>query len=329
MNKTILALMLCVLIPMTAFAEGQKDTSDTIKIGISKIVEHPALNAIEQGIQDQLTDLGYTDIEYDLQNAAGDMNTAAQIAAKFKMENVDIAIGIATPTAIALANGIKDIPVIFSAVTDPIDAGLVDNLKSGKNNRTGASDMTPVKEQIEMMSKIVSIKTLGHIYTAGEPNAVKLAELAEAAAKELGMNFVAATVTNSSEVIQATISIVNKVDAIYISTDNTVVSALGSVVETAKKAGVPVVTADPTSTDESGALAGYGFDYYKHGRMTGRLVARVLEGEDPASIPTQFMTEASDLTLVLNLDVAKELGLSISDELIKQAGTIIENGKVR
>ena len=329
MRKSILLIMMILIIPVAAFTAGQNEDEGTIKIGISKIVEHPALNAIEQGIQDQLLDLGYDNIEYDLQNAAGDMNTASQIAAKFKMEKVNLAVGIATPTAIALATGIKDFPVIFSAVTDPIDAGLVDDLKSGKNNITGVSDMTPVKEQIEMMAKILNIKTLGHIYSAGEPNAVKLAEMAEVAAKELGMDFIPSTVTNSSEVMQAAVSIVGKVDAIYISTDNTVVSALGSVVESAMKAGIPVITADPTSAADSGVLAAYGFDYYKHGRLTGRLVARVLEGEDPATIPTQFMVDPSDLTLVLNLDVAKELGLNVSQELINQAGTIIENGQVK
>ena len=329
MKMKVTLLMLILLLPAITFANGQKEETGTIKIGISKIVEHPALNAIEQGIQDELAELGYSDIEYDLQNAAGDMNTASQIAAKFKMEKVDVAIGIATPTAIALATGIKDLPVVFSAVTDPVDAGLVDDYTAGKNNITGVSDMTPVKEQIEIMAKILDIKTLGHIYTAGEPNAVILAELAEVTAAELGMEFVASSVSNSSEVMQAALSIAGKVDAIYISTDNTVVSALGSVVETALKAGVPVITADPTSAADSGVLAAYGFDYYKHGRLTGRLVARVLEGEDPASIPTQFMTEASDLTLVLNLDAAKELGLDLSAELISQASTIIENGQVK
>jgi len=328
MKKNLVTITVLLIISTMAFVGCEKETG-TIKIGISKIVEHPALNAIEQGIQDELVDMGYENVEYDLQNAAGDMNTASQIAAKFKMEKVDVAIGIATPTAIALATGIKDLPVVFSAVTDPVDAGLVDDYTAGKNNITGVSDMTPVKEQIEIMAKLVDIKTLGHIYTAGEPNAVKLAEVAEKTAADLGLEFIAASVSNSSEVMQAALSIAGKVDAIYISTDNTVVSALGSVVETALKAGVPVITADPTSAADSGVLAAYGFDYYKHGRLTGRLVARVLEGEDPASIPTQFMTEASDLTLVLNLDVAKELGLEISAEFLSQASTIIENGQVR
>jgi putative ABC transport system substrate-binding protein len=329
MKKITGLLMILAIASFSLQAGGQSDEDKTIKIGISKIVEHPALNAIEQGIQDELVELGYSDIDFDLQNAAGDMNTASQIAAMYKMEKVDVAVGIATPTAIALATGLKDQPVVFSAVTDPVGAGLVDDLSSGKNNVTGVSDMTPVKEQIEIIADILDIDTLGHIYSAGEPNAVKLAEVAEETAGELGIDFVSATVANSSEVMQASVSIAGKVDAIYISTDNTVVSALGSVVESAMKAGIPVITADPTSAVDTGVLAAYGFDYYKLGRSTGKLVARILEGEEPESIPTQFMTEASDLNLVLNLDVAKELGLVIPSSLVDQAATVVEDGKVK
>lgn len=329
MNNRVLMITLLLLIPVLAFSNGQSDDSGTIKIGVSKIVEHPALNAIEQGLIDELSELGYSDIEYDLQNAAGDMNTASQIAAKFKAEKVNLAVGIATPTAIALATGIKDIPIIFSAITDPIDAGLVDNYESGKNNITGISDMTPVKEQIEMLSSLMDVKTLGHIYTAGEPNAVKLAEIAEKTAKSLGINFIAAAVSNSSEVTQATLSIARKVDAIYVSTDNTVVAGLTALVATAKNAGVPVFSADTTSAFDSGVLAAYGFDYYKLGRATGRLADRILKGEEAGTIPTQFMTDASDLNLVLNLDLAKEMGIVFSDDLIARASSVFENGQVK
>ncbi|MBN2658464.1 MAG: ABC transporter substrate-binding protein [Spirochaetales bacterium] len=329
MKKIITIALTFAVLVLPVFTGGQSDDEKTIKIGISKIVEHPALNAIEQGVQDELAEMGYGDAEYILQNAAGDMNTASQIAAMFKMEKVDVAVGIATPTAIALATGIKDQPVVFSAVTDPVGAGLVDNLEEGKNNVTGISDMTPVRMQIGIIADLGDIKSIGHIYSAGEPNAVKLAEFAEEGCRDLGIDFVAATIANSSEVMQAAASIAGKVDAIYLSTDNTVFSALGSVVEVATKAGIPVFTADTTSAADSGVLGAYGFDYYKLGRATGKLVARILEGEDPASIPTQFMTEASDLDLVLNLDVADALGLSIPADLIEKATTVVKDGKVQ
>lgn len=325
MKKGALVLVLALTFAMVLGC-SQKD--DQVSIGISKIVEHPALNAVEQGIIDQMRDLGYEDATFDVQNAAGDMNTAGQIASKFLFDEVDVAVGIATPTAIALATAISDRPVIFTAVTDPVDAGLVDDLNSGKNNITGMSDMTPVKEQIQMLIDMTGATTVGHVYTAGEPNAVKLAELAEAACEELGVGFVATTIADSGQVRQATQSIVDRVDAIYVSTDNTVFSAMSALVEVANENGVPVLSADPTSYTDFDVLAAYGFDYYSMGRATGRLVDEVLKGADPADIPTRFMTEPSDLLLVLNLDVAAELGLDIPAEFVEQAGAYIENGSV-
>lgn len=323
----IIALALCLALSL--FAGGQQAAKPkVIKIGTSKIVEHPALNAVEQGIQDELKDLGYTNIQFDLQNAAGDPNVAAQIANKFKFDKVDIAVGIATPTAIALATAIKDIPVVFTAVTDPVDAGLVDDLQKGKNNVTGVSDMTPVESQIRLLKEFADVKTLGHVYTAGEPNAVKLAEQAEAVCKSLGINFIATSVTNSGEVKQATESIIKKVDGIYISTDNNVVASLTSVIDVAMQAGKPIVTADPSSAEEMDVLAAYGFDYYGMGRFTGRLIDRILKGEKPADIPTQFMTRPEDLILLVNKDVAAKLGIVLPQALLDRASKIVENGKV-
>jgi putative ABC transport system substrate-binding protein len=303
--------------------------TEAVTIGISKIVEHPALNAVEQGIKDEMADLGYEDISFDVQNAAGDMNTAGQIASKFLFDDVDIAVGIATPTAIALATAINDRPVIFTAVTDPVDAGLVDNLTSGKDNITGVSDLTPVREQIELLVQLTGAQTVGHVYTAGEPNAVKLAELAEQAAADLGLEFLATSIADSGQVRQAAEAIVGRVDAIYISTDNTVFSALPALIEVANAAGVPVVTADPSSFEEYDVLAAYGFDYYAMGRATGRLIDEVLNGADPADIPTRFLTDPSDLLLVLNLDVAAELGIDVPASLEEQAGAVISGGSVQ
>jgi putative ABC transport system substrate-binding protein len=300
--------------------------AEGISIGMSKIVEHPALNAVEQGIIDELADLGYEDISYDVQNAAGDMNTAGQIASKFLFDDVDLAVGIATPTAIALATAINDRPVIFTAVTDPVDAGLVDDLESGKGNITGVSDLTPVREQIELLIELTGAQTLGHVYTAGEPNAVKLAELAEAAAADLGLDFLATTIADSGQVRQAAESIVGRVDAIYVSTDNTVFSALPALIEVANEAGVPVITADPSSFEEYDVLAAYGFDYYAMGRATGRLIDEVLDGADPAGIATRFLTDPEDLLLVLNLDVAAELGIEVPAALQARAGAVISGG---
>ena len=305
-----------------AGGEAEKDV-----IGISKIVSHPALDAVEQGIQDELAAMGY-DLEYDLQNANGEISAAASIANKFKSEKVRIAVGIATPTAQALVNALTDTNtvVIYSAVTDPVDAGLVDSFDKGGKNVTGVSDMTPVKEQIELLTRIKNIKRLGHVYSSGEANAVRLANMAREACKNMGIEFVETTVTNSAEVKQATQTIIDKVDGIYISTDNTVVSALSAVTDVAMVNRVPIMSADPSSAETFDILAAWGFDYYKMGRATGKLISEILEGKKPEDIPTRFMTDPSDIDLLINLDVAKKLGLTFPKDILDVANKVVENG---
>lgn len=331
MKKLLTATMLCIfaLSATTLFAKGQSEASSPNKplIGISKFVTHPALDAVEKGIQDELKAEGI-DASYDLQNANGDMNTAAQIADKFESEHVTVAVGIATPTAQALVNKIKNIPIVYSAVTDPVGAGLVASTEHGGANVTGVSDLTPVKQQIELLLKIKPIKRLGMVYTSGEANAVELAKLAREACKELGIEFVSQTVTNSAEVMPATQSIVGRVDGIYVSTDNTVVSALPSLLDVAMKAGVPVMSADPSSATSLPVLAAWGFDYYKLGRATGRMIIEILHGKKTSEIPTRYMTSASDVNLLINLDVAKKLGLTVPKDIVDSATEIVQNGQL-
>ncbi|MDC7240629.1 MAG: ABC transporter substrate-binding protein, partial [Spirochaetales bacterium] len=278
--KKITVLILSILtLTASLYAGGQSDAADKpLKIGISKFVSHPALDALEQGAVEVIKET-YPDAVFDLQNANADMNTAASIAQKFKADKVDLAIGIATPTAQALANALKDAPVLYSAVTDPVDAGLVDSYDQGGMNITGISDMTPVKDQIELLATLVDLKTLGHIYTSSEANAVTLANMAREACAELGIEFVEQTVTNSAEVKQATQALVDKVDGIYISTDNTVVSALAAVSDVATRKGVPIMSADPSSAEDNEILVAWGFDYYKMGKACGRMAVEVLQGK--------------------------------------------------
>jgi putative tryptophan/tyrosine transport system substrate-binding protein len=316
MKKIILiSLVLFISLSLSIFAAGEKEEKTII--GISKIVAHPALDAVEQGIQDELAEQGFTDLEYDLQNANGEITTAASIATKFKSSGVAVAVGIATPTAQALINSLKDIPVVYSAVTDPVAAGMITSFDKGEKGVAGVSDLTPVKEQIMMLQRITGLKRLGHIYSSGEANAVILAEMAEKACAELGIEFVVSTVTNSSEVKQAAQAIINKVDGIYVSTDNTVVSALASLTDVAMKAGVPIMSADPSSTEGSDVLIAWGFDYYKVGRATGRVVADILNGKSTEDMPTVFMTDPSDINLIINVDVAEKLGISIPADLLE------------
>jgi putative tryptophan/tyrosine transport system substrate-binding protein len=317
-------LAVSLLCAATVFAAAPQKP---VVIGISKIVSHPALDAVVKGIQDELA-ASKVNATFDVQNANGDISTAASIANKFQSEKVTLAVGVATPTAQALVNTLKNTPIVFSAVTDPVKAGLVTSLKKGDKNVTGVSDMTPVKQQIELLLKMKKVKRLGHIYTSSEENAVVLAGLVKQVCKELKIEFVESTVTKSAEVKQATESIIRRVDAIYISTDNTVVSAMSAVAEVAMKNKVPIMSADPSSSETYDVLAAWGFDYYKMGRATGKLVIEILNGKKPEQIPTRFMTKASDVDLMLNLDVAKKLGLKVPAELVKTANTIKENGKL-
>lgn len=316
-------LVSCVLFSAAFAAEAPKK----VLIGVSKIVSHPALDAVVKGLQDELA-AAKINAEYDLQNANGDINAAASIASKFQSEKVTLAVGVATPTSQSLVNTLKGIPIVFTAVTDPVKAGLVASLKKGDKNVTGVSDMTPVKQQIELLLKVKKIKRLGHIYTSSEENAVVLAGIVKQVCKELNIEFVETTVSKSSEVKQAVQAIIRRVDALYISTDNTVVSAMSAVSDVAMKAKVPIMSADPSSAENYPVLAAWGFDYYKMGRTTGKLVVEILKGKKPEQIPTQFMTKTSDVDLLINLDVTKKLGLTFPKDIVKSANKIVQNGKL-
>ncbi len=324
--KNCIVGFLCVIFLICSIPASGADQTNGV-IGISKIVAHPALDAVEKGIQDELKSLGYN-FTYDLQNANGEISTSASIANKFKSQKVTLAVGIATPTAQALVNTIKDIPVVFSAVTDPVAAGLVSSVNKGEGNVTGVSDMTPVKQQIEFLTRVKKIKRLGHVYSSHETNAVALAALARKACKEMGIEFVETTVTNSAEVKQAVQTIIRRIDGLYISTDNTVVSALSAITSVAMDHKIPVMSADPSSAETYDVLAAWGFDYYKMGRATGRLISSILKGRNPKDIPTMFMTDPSDVDLLINKDVAKRLGLTFPADVEKLANKIITNGKL-
>lgn len=326
MLKRLFTVLSVMLIFSTAvFAGGSQESAgegssaeSPLKIGISKIVAHPALDALENGIV-EVVSAEYPDAEFDLQNANGEMATAASIAQKFKSEKVDLAVGIATPTAQALAQAITDVPVVFCAVTDPVDAGLITSISKGEGNITGVSDMTPVKEQIELLASMTDLKTLGHVYTNSEANAVRLAEITKEVCGELGFDFIGTGVNNSAEVKQAAQTIAGKVDAFYVSTDNTVVSAISAMIDVADKAGIPIVSADPTSSENGGVLLSWGFDYYKMGKAAGRMILEILGGADTDSMPTMFMTDPSDIDLLIDPAVADKLGINIPADIMDAA----------
>lgn len=311
------------------FAAGAAESkaSDSIRIGVSKIVTHPALDAIEQGMMDYLAEEGFS-ITYDSQSANGDISTAASIAQKFKSDRVDLAVGIGTPVAQALANVFTDTPVVFGGITDPLEAGLVPTYEPNDGNVGGVSDKNPVYEQIKLFTEITGAKTIGIVFTSGEANGVQLRDLVEDATESLGLGFVSAGVSNSAEVKPAILSMVNRIDGLYIGTDNTVVSAISSLSEVCASAGVPLFTADPTSAVGLDYFMVWGFNYYKHGRKTGEAVAQVLRNEKTAGqLGTVFITDPADFELWFNLDVAKKLSITIDQAYIDAASIIHQDGQ--
>lgn len=305
-----------------AFASGAGEGAGPL-VGVAKIVSHPALDALEKGIVEEVK-AAFPNARFDLQNANGEPATASQIAQKFKIQKVAVAVGIATPTAQALANAIQDIPVIYSAVTDPVAAGLVASFERGGPNVTGTSDLPPVEAQIDAVLALVpSAKRIGHVYNAGEANSVRTAKIAADYCASKGVQFVPAVVANSAEATQAVASLVGRVDAIYLSNDNTVFAAISSVADTCLREKIPLVTADPSSAETVPVLAAVGFDYYAMGKATGKLVVDVLRGKKTADIPTYFAKDPSEHALVLNADVAAKLGVKIPDALRARASLVI------
>ncbi|GAB1483517.1 ABC transporter substrate-binding protein [Treponema sp.] len=326
-RSVILAAMMGIALISGIYATGtseagSKDAAKGPLIGIAKIVAHQALDAMEKGIMEVVRE-AYPDARFDLQNANGEPATASQIAQKFKVEKVTIAVGIATPTAMALANVIKDIPVIYAAVTDPVGAGLVASFDKGGDNITGTSDLPPVEAQIDTLLALAPIKRIGHVYNAGEANSVRTAEVSAAYCAKKGVQFIPAIVANSAEVSQAVAALVGRVDAIYLSTDNTVFSAISTVADICIREKIPLLTADPSSAETVPVLAAVGFDYYKMGKATGRIVVDVLKGKKTSDIPTYFARDPAENAIVINLDTAKKIGIKVPQSLIDKASLVI------
>lgn len=327
-----LSILLLVLTLMIVGGVSSLAGAQPLVIGITQIVEHPALDAARDGFIAALEEAGFKegeDVVYDLQNAQGDFTNAISIAQKFKDDKVDMILAIATPTAQAAAQVNKDIPIIINAVTDPVAANLIQSWESSGNNVTGISDAAPNKQQVELIPLFLpEVKSIGVIYNAGEVNSVVQIEIARETSKELGLNLIEVTVSNSSEVLMAAQSLVGRVEAIYIVTDNTVVSALESVIKVCNQEKIVLIVADPSSVDK-GALASYGIDYFSLGKKSGEIAIQIINGAKPSDIPIQTITDPKELQFVVNLDTAKTIGLSVSEEIIKAADKIIKDGKVQ
>ena len=298
--------------------------ADSVTIGISQFVQHPALDAAAEGFKQAFIDAGYVEgetVTFDVKNANAEVATATTIAQTFASDGVDLALAIATPSAQAAAQNLTDIPVLFTAVTDAVAADLVESNEKPGGNVTGTSDLSPVADQIDLITEIKpDTKKIGMVYGSGEVNSQVQVELAREAAKKHGIEVVEATVTNASELMQATESL-GDVDAIYTPSDNLVASGIGAIVGVAEDKGILVVGSDSTHV-EGGAAATVGIDYTKLGKQTGEMAIRILkDGADPATMPVET---SKDLELTINPDAAKRLGVTLPDALVERAANVVK-----
>jgi putative tryptophan/tyrosine transport system substrate-binding protein len=297
-------------------ANGSEET--TYEVGITQFVEHPSLDAATEGFKKALEDEGLA-VEYDEQNANADQNNVQTIANNLAGDGVDLIFANATPSAQAALNATKDIPIVFTSVTDAIGAQLVKSMEEPGGNVTGTIDNHPeaIPNTVKFISENFPDKTIGTVYNAGEQNSIAQVDMIKNAIKELGLNELAtATVSNSSEVKQAAESLIGKADVIYIITDNTVVSALESVVQVAQDNQLPLFVGELDSV-ERGGFAAYGFDYEDIGYEAGLLAAQILKGEkEPAELPVQY---PQNLKLVINKKAAEAMKVELKEEWNDQA----------
>jgi putative ABC transport system substrate-binding protein len=294
--------------------EGTEAPAQSYNIGISQFVTHPSLDAARKGFEEGLDKAGL-DVTLDVQNAQSDQATANTIAGTFASSKPDLILAIATPSAQTVAQAISDTPILFTAVTDPVSAKLVNSLEAPGANVTGTSDANPVLEQLTLLTELdPEAKRVGIVYSSGEVNSQVQVEWAKEAAAELGLEIKEATVSNSSEVQQAANSL--DVDAFYVPTDNAVVSALESLLGVAQTQKIPVIAAEGDSV-ERGAVATYGLNYEKLGAQTAEMAVRILtEDADPATMPVETQTE---LELYVNPTAAEAMGVEIPQSMLDEA----------
>lgn len=295
----------------TETTESTEASGDEYKIGILQLTQHPALDKANEGFIAALDDAGIS-YTVDQQNASGDQPTCQTIAEKLVNDGNDLIYAIATPAAQAVAGMTKDIPVVISAVTDPAESGLVADNAAPGGNVTGASDLTPVADQISLLKQLIpDAKTVGVLYCSAESNSAIQAQMAKEACEANGLEAVDFTVSSTNEIQTVVESMVGKVDAIYAPTDNTIANGMATVAMIANDNGLPVICGE-SGMVESGGLATYGIDYYQLGYMAGEMAVDILvNGTNPGDIPVGYLS-ADKCEFAVNEETAAKLGIDVS-----------------
>lgn len=317
MRSVLLAFAATLALSLPAAAEN-------VTVAVTAIVEHPALDAARDGVRDALAAAGYKDgenLKFIYESAQGNPATAAQIARQFVGEGPNVIVPISTPSAQAVVSSTRDIPVVFTAVSDPLAAQLVKDMEKPGGNVTGLSDMSPVGEHLALIKEILpEVKTVGYLYNSGEANSVALLAVLKTEAEKAGLTVIESAATKSAEVQGAARALVGRADAIYVPTDNTIISALEGAVAVAEEGKLPLFTADTDSVSR-GSLAALGFNYYDVGKQTGEVVVRILKGENPGDIAVKI---AAGSDLVVNKAAAAKMGVTLSEGVLSRASRVIE-----
>jgi putative ABC transport system substrate-binding protein len=339
--KTIGSVCMVVVLTVTlVLISGCTGEENVYKVGISQFGDFTALNSACEGFEDALTAAVEAEggsVTYDVQNAATDPNIAATIAQSFVDAGVDLILAIATPCALAAALAVNgtDIPVVFNSVTNPVVAGLVDSWDVPGGQVTGVSDIAPVEPQLELIGDILvannlTFETLGVIYNPGEPNSVYQVDtqLADAiAALALNITVKKSPAYSTADVSAAAQALatapLGPVDAIWVPTDNTVVSAMASVTQVCEDNDIPLFAADTSTVEDKYAIGCWGMDYYKVGTASGQMAADILlNGADPATMAVQTLPADR---LFLYPDGAERMGVTIPQSLIDEATVVVED----
>lgn len=304
MKKMILWITLLLGISVTCMAEKE------IQIGITQIIEHPSLDAARKGLEKALQKNLGKKVKIEYQSAQGDFGTAQLIAKSYVNSKKDVIVAISTPSAQAALNATKQIPIVYTAVTDPKIAGL-----SGKNI-TGTTDMSPLEEQLNLLKNLLpKAKKVGFLYNPSEQNSVSLLKQFTILAKERQLQVIEKGVNTVNDMNLALNSLLGQVDVLYISTDNLVTSSESLLIQQANRKNVPVI-ASVESSVKKGALATVSIDYEKLGYQTGERILEILKGKSPNQIQVEGLRET---TLVINERIAKKYGISVKQEVFKGA----------
>lgn len=310
----------------TESSENVESDGKTYTIGVNQLVQHDALDASRQGFIEGLKEKGFEEgknLKIDYQNAQGDMAIAKTISDQFVTSKVDMIFAIATSSLQASYNATKDIPIVFTAVTDPIDAGVANSWESSGTNVTGTSDMVSMEEQLDLLTELVpDIKTLGVIYNSSEANSLAQVQELKKEAEKRNIDIKEISVTTVNEINQNLSAALGSIDALYAPTDNTVASAYDLVGNLCINKNIPILCGEEAGVSKGG-LCSIGIDYFKLGKEAGYKAAEILNGKAPSDIEISTL---SDMSITINTDVVEKLNITVPDDINSKATKVTGGG---